>query len=204
MRPALLCGLCLGLVLAGCGGDSFPVKVDPEIRADGTTVLRRGNGAEPESLDPHQARSVSAANILRALYERLVSRAPDGSLEPGGAASWTISDDRLTYTFQLREDARWSNGAPVTASDYVCSLRRAVTPATGSVYAQMRSPILNASEIIAGEKPPETLGVRALDEHRLEIRLQSVTPYFLGIVTHNISYPVYRPAVEKYRDQHTL
>ncbi len=198
MRRALICVLWAGLLLTGCGGgeESFPVKIQPEIHDDGTTVLRRGNGAEPETLDPHQARSVTAANILRDLYEGLVSRAPDGTLEPGGAASWQISDDGLIYTFKLRENGRWSNGEPVTAEDYVYGLRRSVAPATGSAYAQMLSPIVNASAIIAGEKAPETLGVRALDDTMLEITLKAVTPYLLGILTHSSSYPVYRPAVE--------
>lgn len=199
MRRIVLCLVlaCLGVAACGDGGsDRFPVKSAPAIGDDGTQTLRRGNGAEPESLDPHQARSVPAANVLRDLYEGLISIAPAGEIEPGGAESWQISDDRQTYTFKLRNDARWSNGEPVTAGDYVYALRRSVDPATGSPYAQLHAPIVNATDVIAGDKPPETLGVKALDDHTLEIRLKAVTPYFLGTLAHASSYPVYRPAVE--------
>lgn len=201
MRRTLSGLILVCLMIAGCGGDDtdrFPVKISPEVHDDGTAVLRRGNGAEPESLDPHQARSVPAANILRDLYEGLVALSPDGELEPGGAESWQISDDKLTYTFKLREAARWSNGEPVTASDYVYALRRSVDPATGSPYAQLHAPIVNATAIIDGDKPPDSLGVEALDDHTLEIRLKAATPYFLGTLAHASSYPVYRPAVEEY------
>jgi len=201
MRRLLFCLLIASAGLTACGGSdssSFPVKVSPEVHDDGTTVLRRGNGAEPESLDPHQARSVPAANILRDLYEGLISTSPAGEIEPGGAESWQVSDDKLTYTFKLREAARWSNGEPVTAGDYVYALRRSVDPATGSPYAQLHAPIVNATAIIAGDKPPQSLGVEALGDHKLRIRLKAVTPYFLGTLAHASSYPVYRPAVEKH------
>lgn len=194
--------LCLLLpVLVACSGEQgreFPVKNTPAIADDGTTTLRRGNGAEPESLDPHQARSVPAANILRDLYEGLTSIAPDGEVEPGVARDWRISDDGLTYIFELRENARWSNGEPVTAADFVYSLRRSVDPATASPYAQLHAPIVNAGDIIDGKRPPDALGVRALDAHTLEIRLRAPTPYFLGTLAHASSYPVYRPAVEQF------
>lgn len=199
--------LLAGAVLLGCSGggeqQTFPVKIKPEIRADGTAVLRRGNGAEPGTLDPSKAQGVPAANILRDLYEGLVSEAPDGALEPGGAKSWQISDDRKTYTFHLREDARWSNGKPVVAGDYVYGMRRTVDPATGSVYANILAPIKNAEAIIAGKKPPETLGVTAVDEHTLRIQLKAPTPYLLGLLTHSTTYPQYRPAVERYGESFT-
>ena len=197
------------LLLAACGGggederSSFPVEISPEVRDDGTTVFRRGNGAEPGTLDPHQARGVPAANILRDLYEGLVSISPTGEVEPGNAADWTISDDKLTYTFELRADARWSNGEPVTAQDYVYGLRRAVDPATASPYAQLHTPIEHAAAIIDGDRPPDSLGVRAVDDHRLEITLAEPTPYFLGTLAHPSSFPVYAPAVEAHGDAFT-
>lgn len=194
----------LMLLLAGCGqGGGLPVKNEPLVLADGGGVLRRGNGAEPGTLDPHKAQGVPAANILRDLYEGLVSEAPDGSLIPGGAVSWTISDDRRVYTFKLREDALWSNGEPVTAADYAYGLRRTVDPATASVYASILAPIVNAQAIIAGDKPPAALGVEVLGDYRLRIRLDAPTPYFLGLLTHSTTYPVYAPAVERYPETFT-
>ena len=198
-------GVLMLATAAGCGGGDtgFANRLTPAIAADGTKTLRYGNQTEPGTLDPHQASGVPAANVLRDLYEGLVITAADGQVVPGVAESWQISDDRRTYTFHLRSDARWSNGAPVTAGDFVYSLRRAVDPATASPYADIHKPIENAPAIIAGDKTPDTLGVTALDTHTLEIRLAKPTPYFLQTLTHPSSDPVYEPAVEQWRDSFT-
>jgi len=164
-------------------------------------VLHRGNGAEPQSLDPHKSEGVPEAHLQRDLYQGLTNDSPDGGIEPGAASSWTISDDGLVYVFHMRDNARWSNGDPVTAHDFVYGLRRSVDPATLSNYSIMLRPILNAEAIIAGEMPPEALGVRAIDDLTLEIRLNGPTPYFLGVLTHSASYPVHRPTVERYGDR---
>jgi oligopeptide transport system substrate-binding protein len=183
--------------LLGAGCDASRNRVHaPEVTATGELVLRKGNGAEPQTLDPHRAQGVPEANILRDLYEGLVSEAPNGSLVPGAAARWEISADGRTYTFFIREHARWSNGASLTADDFVYSLRRCVDPATGSAYAAILAPIRNAEAIIRGARPPESLGVGALDQRTLRIQLKAPTPYFLGLLTHATAYPVYRPAVE--------
>lgn len=164
-------------------------------------VLRRGNGAEVQTLDPHRAEGVPSSNILRDLYEGLTISAPDGKLMPGGAESWTISDDGKTYTFNIRREAKWSNGDPVTARDFVYGLRRSVDPATASKYSQILAPVLHAEDVIAGKQPLENLGVRALDDHRLEIRLKASTPYFLGLLNHSSTYPVHQASVEKHGGQ---
>ena len=171
---------------------------EQSISQSADQVLRKGNGAEPQTLDPHKAEGVPSANILRDLYEGLITEAPDGSLVPGAAKQWDLSPSGTVYTFQLREEAKWSNGEPLTARDFVYGFRRSVDPATGSKYSQILSSILNAEDIIKGVKPVETLGVKALSRHRLEITLKAPTPYFLGLLTHSTTYPVYRPAVEKY------
>ncbi len=191
--------LLLAASLVACAPDSSA----PGAAADGSraaatpagNILRRGNGAEPQTLDPHRAQGVPASNILRDLFEGLVSEAPDGSLVPGVAESWSISEDGLTYRFKLRADARWSNGDPVTAQDFVFSLRRSIDPATLSVYSSVLYPILNAAAIAGGELPPEQLGVVALDAQTLEIRLHGPTPYLLGLLTHSTTYPVHQPSL---------
>jgi oligopeptide transport system substrate-binding protein len=197
------------LIAAGCG--------DPATRADraravqvggesGTAlaqrqVLHRGNGAEPQSLDPHKSEGVPESNLQRDLYEGLTNDSPDGGIMPGAARAWEISEDGLVYIFHMRADGRWSNGDPVTAHDFEYGLRRSVDPTTLSNYSIMLRPILNAEQIIAGELPPEALGVRALDDMTLEIRLNGPTPYFLGVLTHSASYPVHRATVEQYGDR---
>lgn len=165
---------------------------------DGPNTLRRGNGPEVETLDPHKAESVSASNILRDLFEGLVTENPDGSLAPGAAQSWTLSDDLKTYTFHLRPSARWSNGDAVVAEDFVAGFKRSADPATGSSYSQILAPIAQAEQVIAGKLPPEKLGVVALDGQTLRIDLKGPTPYFLGLLTHPSTLPIHRASLAKH------
>ncbi len=161
-------------------------------------VLYKGNGPEPESLDPHKAEGVNTANILRDLFEGLTIEAPDGQVIPGVAKSWEISADGRVYTFHLRDPLRWSNGDALTAEDFVYSLRRSADPATGSSYSSILAPIENAEAVVAGKLPPSSLGVQALDAYTLVIRLRAPTPYFLGLLNHSTTYPVHRASLEKY------
>jgi oligopeptide transport system substrate-binding protein len=186
------------LLLAGaCGQQADPVA-KASASPPSAAVLHRGNGVEPDSMDPHKGEGTSGANIRRDLFEGLVATAPDGSLEPGAAESWEISDDRMTYTFHLRRDGRWSNGEPVTAADFVYGLRRAADPATLSSYSQILAPILNAEEVTRGMLPADSLGVHAPDDLTLVIRLKGPTPYFLELLTHSMTFPVLRSNVEQY------
>lgn len=164
-------------------------------------ILRKGNGTEPESLDPHRAEGVTSSNTLRDLFEGLISEAPDGTLIPGAAASWTISPDGRLYTFRLRSDGRWSNGDPVTADDFVFGLQRSANPATLSEYSAILYPLDNAEAVVNGSLPPARLGVRALDAHTVELRLHSPTPYLLGLLTHASTYPVHRPSLLKFGER---
>ncbi len=172
----------------------------PDNLAD-EQVFHRGNGAEVQTLDPHKAEGVPSSNILRDLYEGLTIEAPDGTVIPGAAESWEISDEGKTYIFKLRHNAKWSNGDPVTAHDFVFGLRRSVDPATASKYSQILAPILNAEDVIAGKQPLENLGVEAVDDLTLKIRLKASTPYFLGLLNHSSAYPVHKGSIEKYGDQ---
>ncbi|WP_456407709.1 peptide ABC transporter substrate-binding protein [Thiolapillus sp.] len=188
------------LLLAGAFLHTDTALSRPDNLAE-EQVLHRGNGAEVQTLDPHKAEGVPSSNILRDLYEGLTLEAPDGKVIPGAAESWSISEDGKTYTFEIRKNARWSNGDPVTAQDFVYGLRRSVDPATASKYSQILAPILHAEDVIAGKQPPENLGVKALDDHRLEIRLKASTPYFLGLLNHSSTYPVHKASVETHGGQ---
>jgi oligopeptide transport system substrate-binding protein len=195
------------LAAAGCGGDGTAVET-PIGGASGmelaeVQVLHIGNGAEVQTLDPHRGEEVQGSNVQRDIFEGLVNEAPNGDLIPGAAESWTLSDDGMAYVFKLRQNARWSNGDPVTAHDFVYGLRRSIDPATLSTYGFILSPILNADDIAAGRRPPTDLGVRALDDYTLEIELKSPTPYFLGLLAHSTTYPLHRASVEAYGDQFT-
>jgi oligopeptide transport system substrate-binding protein len=191
-RRGLLLALVLVLVLAlagaGCGREAAPGA------ATDAGVLRRGNGPEPDSLDPQLARSDSAGQILRDAYEGLASLDAQAEPVPGAAARWETSADGLTYTFHLRDSALWSDGEPLSAADFVATWRRLVDPATGAPYAGVLQPVVNASAIIAGRAPPDSLGASAADAHTLVVHLAAPTPYFPGLVAHWSTFPTRRGA----------
>ncbi|MDP5291007.1 ABC transporter substrate-binding protein [Oceanimonas sp. CHS3-5] len=198
-KPLLALSLCSLL------GTSALAAVVPEgtVLAD-TQQLVRGNGSEPASLDPHKVEGVPESNVLRDLFEGLVNSGPNGEVVPGVAERWETSDN-LVYVFHLRDNAKWSNGDPVTAQDFEYALRRAVDPATASPYSWYleKATIQNASEVVNGKKPASELGVKALDEHTLEITLASPVPYFVSMLSLAPTYPVHRATVEQYGDEWT-
>jgi len=185
--------LALALValsfLAACSGSHHP-----------TAMLIRGGGPDPDSLDPQRARSVEAQIILRDLCEGLTTLDKTAAAAPGVASEWSISADGKTYTFKLRPDARWSNGDRVVAGDFVAALRRLVDPATASGYAQVVDVIVNASDIVAGKKPPDTLGVSAPDDDTVVVQLNNPTPYLPGLLSHTSACPIHRPTLAAHGD----
>ena len=172
-------------------------RVNPAILAQ-QQELHRDNGQEPQTLDPHLAEGLPSAHILRDLFEGLTAESPEGRIVPGAAIRWNISRDGKTFTFYLRRDALWSNGDPVTAEDFVYSLRRSADPAIASKYAQFLLPIENAPEVIAGDLPPSELGVLAMDEFTLQISMRDPTPYFLALLSHSSTFPVHQASVEEH------
>ena len=188
----------IAIVLAVAGIGAYFYFGSPAVVDDDETVLHRGNGAEPESLDPHKSRSIQASDVLRDIGEGLVGYSNAGELIAAAAERWEISEDGRQYDFWLRPDARWSNGETVTAEHFVFSFRRLVSPATAAFYAQALDAIENAADIIAGDKTPDSLGVEAVDEFHLRIRLTNATPYFLGLLTHPSAFPVHPPSIEQH------
>ncbi len=165
------------------------------------SVLTRGNGAEPATLDPHATDGRAESNIFRDLFEGLVVYGPSGQIMPGMAEAWDISADGLSYTFHLRATAKWSNGTPVTAEDFVYSLRRAVTPRPGSEPSANLRVIRNAEDVMSGERAATELGVEAPNPLTLKISLRGPTPYFLALLSADDSaLPVNRAAVEAHPD----
>ena len=164
-------------------------------------TLHRGNSTEPVTLDPHQSEDVSSGNILRDLFEGLVTEDAAGNLTPGSAEKWSISEDGLTYTFHLRDCLAWSNGEALTAADFVFSLRRALDPETIAPMAELLVPIENSRDVMNGLKPVEQLGIAMPDSHTLVVRLQQATPWFLQILSHPIAYPVYASSLIKHKDK---
>ena len=142
MKPLRFLYLIAFLILNSCS--SSDSKVDLALEEQ---ILYFGNGTEPKDLDPHTVTGVPESHILMALLEGLVMRHPEGlDPLPAVAESWTISDDGKTYTFKLRENAIWSNGDQVTASDFVWAWERMLTPSLGSKYPDMLYDVVNAEE----------------------------------------------------------
>jgi len=173
------------------------------VASESTTVrqvIRIGNGVEPKELDPNRVAGAPEGNILVNLFEGLVSRHPK-TLKPvpGVAKRWKTSPDGLTWTFDLRTDAKWSNGDPVTASDFVYSWNRLLKPETASESAVLGFYIKNARAFHAGTlKAPAQLGVVATRPTQLVVTLEHPTPFFLQIIDHFALYPVHQKTIEAF------
>ena len=155
-----------------------------------------GNGTEPATLDPHTSTGVWEDRIQSDLFMGLTQSAADGSTMPGVAERWEVSADGLTWTFHLRE-SYWSDGVPVTADDFVFSLRRVLDPKTASEYASLIFIIKGGQAINEGKAPLESLGVRALDPRTLQIELNNPAAFLPELTKHHILYPVPKHVVER-------
>ncbi len=170
--------------------------------ADAAKVLRRGNGAEPKSLDPHHVSGDPENQILGDLFVGLYTEDAAGHPILGAAESATTATDGLSWTFKIR-DHKWSDGTPVTAHDFVYAYRRILNPATAAEYANILYPIKNAEKINKGELPIEKLGVRAVDAKTLVIELENPAPYLPEMLTHYTAYPLPQHVLEKFKDEWT-
>ena len=196
IRLSLIFTLCLSAyLLSGC--DLGPSNVESGTR---NQILHLGNGTEPKDLDPHSVTGVPEHNIISALFEGLVTVNPKTlAPEPGIAASWTIEDNGKRYTFIIRDNAKWSNGDPVTADDFVWSWKRMLSPAMASEYAYQLFTVKNAKQFNHGDiKDFNQVGVKALNAKTLQVDLENPTPYFLSLLAHYSTYAVHPPTILKY------
>lgn len=166
--------------------------------ADAAMVLRRGNGGEPDTLDPTRSSAEWENNILGDIFMGLTADSADGRAVPGSAARWDISADGKTYIFHLRKNLVWSDGVPLTAADFVYSYRRLLDPAIAAQYAPALYPLINGEAVATGKARPETLGVRAIDDHTLEMKFSAPVPYLPQLLTLAATFPVPRHVIEKY------
>lgn len=190
--------LVTGLTVTPAAADDGPKPLPPEQQ-----IFVFNVNAEPETLDPAIMTGVPEGTLATIVFEGLTTYHPE-TLEPlpGMAESWTVSDDRLTWTFTLRADARWSNGDPVTAEDFVYSWRRVIDPATAAQYAYMLYPVKNAEALNKQTlKGLEQLGVVAKDARTLVVTLERVTAYFLDLCCFHTTLPVHRKTVEAHPDK---
>lgn len=208
---ALLMALCL--VITGCGGskpaddtkapeapanttseESTPTPEAPkeEVKQDVIYVIHN----EADKLDPSVTSETFAAPILINAFEGLIRIDNLGNIQPGIAESWNMSEDGITYTFNIRKDAKWSNGDPLTANDFIYSWKRVLTPEVAAYYPELFYCIKNAKAYYAGEAKEEELGFKAIDDYTLEIELDKPIPYFTQLVSFWAYYPVHEATVE--------
>ena len=177
-------------------------SIDAAAQARPVTQLERGNGPEPSTLDAHRCQEVACGNVLRDLYEGLVTEDAGGRLIPGMAERWQVSQDGRVWTFHLRDGLRWSNGEALTTAAIVASFRRAFAPQTAAPFAEQFDAVLNAADVQSGRLPPTMLGIDAPDTRTLRIR--TTRQVFLpALLTLPVAFPVYLPAVTQHGNQHT-
>ncbi|MCH2613633.1 MAG: ABC transporter substrate-binding protein, partial [Opitutales bacterium] len=167
----------------------------PADEAAQQQILLFGNSSEPPSLDPHINASVNGSRIINCLMEGLISyhRDNDNIPEPGVAETWEHDGSYRVWTFHFRDNARWSNGDPVTANDFVYSYNRILNPELGARYAQLLYTIKNAQAYNESKVPFSDVGIRAVDDSTLESELEGPTPHLPNIVKHASWFPVYPP-----------
>ncbi|MGY9369047.1 oligopeptide ABC transporter substrate-binding protein OppA [Citrobacter pasteurii] len=194
-----------GILTALIAGNVATAAVVPAgVQLAEKQTLVRNNGSEVQSLDPHKIEGVPESNINRDLFEGLLISDVDGKPSPGVADKWENKDFKV-WTFHLRKDAKWSDGTPVTAQDFVYSWQRLANPNTASPYASylQYGHIVNIDDIIAGKKPVTDLGVKAIDDHTFEVTLSEPVPYFYKLLVHSSLSPVPKAVVEKFGEKWT-
>jgi len=165
------------------GGDTLSEAVDPVTR-----TITLAIGSEPPQLDSTRATDQVSGFVLGHVMESLLRRGHGTKLLPGVAERWDITNTGAT--FWLRDTARWSDGKPVTAHDFVFAWRKIVDPANASEYAFFLYPLKNAEAITRGDMPIESLGVRAVDDKTLVVEFEHPTAIFEKLVAYGTYGPI--------------
>ncbi|MFC3746828.1 peptide ABC transporter substrate-binding protein [Paenibacillus sp. GCM10012306] len=192
MKKWLYVCLCISLLM------SLGVGKEPVASAAKTQqVFRIGVEHLPQSLDPALAEPGSSNTIVKGLFEGLVRLNNAGQAVPGMAEKWTLSDDGRTYTFTLRSAAKWSNQQPVKASDFEYAWKRVLAPSADNLYAPNFFVIAGAEDYNSGQlKDPAKIGIKALNNNTLQVKLTQKTPSFLQLLAHSIFLPVHADTVK--------
>lgn len=196
-------GLLLALILlTGCTRQpavtAHNYSVGNQLAPPVQQVFRCSVSGAPRSLDPSLTTDEPSYEVLINLFEGLTTLNARAEVVPGVASSWTVSKNGLRYVFHLRHDARWNNGAPVTAQDFIYAWQRVVNPDTAAQYAESLNMIVNAAAIVNGKLPSSALGVHAEGPWTLVVDLARPTPYFLEALTNTYFYPLFAPAIRKW------
>ncbi|MCA9766653.1 MAG: peptide ABC transporter substrate-binding protein [Carnobacterium sp.] len=194
------------LLLAACGGGTDSEDASSkssDSKMDKEQVLNLIESGEIPTMDSVLNTDVVGGNVMNNVFEGLYRQGLEGELVLGMLeAEPEVSEDNLTYTFKIREDANWSNGDPVTAADFVYAWQKLSDPTVAAAYNYMIQDIVeNATEIINGEKEPSELGAKAVDEKTLEVKLVRAVPYFKDLLTLPMYYPQNQAYVEELGDK---
>ncbi|SKC21668.1 oligopeptide transport system substrate-binding protein [Kosakonia radicincitans] len=201
-KKSLVAAGVLAALITGNAAMAADVPAGVQL-ADNQTLVRN-NGSEVQSLDPHKIEGVPESNVSRDLFEGLLISDVEGHPTAGVAEKWENKDFKV-WTFHLRKNAKWSDGTPVTAQDFVYSWQRLADPKTASPYASylQYGHIANIDDIIAGKKPVTDLGVKAIDDNTFEVTLSEPVPYFYKLLVHPSVSAVPKAAIEKYGEKWT-
>ena len=203
-KLVILIGTLASIAIAlGAGWHAIRATPDQHASLEPKDTLRRGLGGEPGSLDPATAADSFSLEILGDLYEGLIAESADGNIVPGVADAWTVDSTGTRYEFHMRHDARWSNGASVRAQDFVNAWRRVVDPKQASPMADNLRIVRGAEDIIAGHAIPSSLSVSAIGDDQLVVELTRPAPYFLELLTHYCTYPVFSESAARSHDSKT-
>lgn len=205
MRTSTL-SILISTALSLSSTTAFSAVVSPDLQLAEEQHLVRGNGAEPNTLDPSFVNSGMPGDIIvNDMFEGLIIEDGEGTLIPGQATHWNISNEGKTITFTLRDNLTWSNGTPLLASDFVYAWQRGVNPKTGNNTGHyfVTANILNADAIQSGQVSPSTLGIKALNDNVIEVTLSKETPYFLSLMGLKNFYPLPQAVIEKHQENWT-
>ncbi|MGL6169392.1 MAG: peptide ABC transporter substrate-binding protein, partial [Fusobacteriaceae bacterium] len=189
LNKNLLGIIAISLILGACG-----TKKEATETVETSTIqkLSYNLGSDPKTIDPQLTTAIDGSIVSSNIFEGLYAEGDGGALSPAVAESVTISDDGTKYIFTLRKEAKWSDGKPVIAHDFVYSWKRAINPDTAAEYAYQLYYLKNAEKYYNGEVGAEEIGVKALDDNTLEVILENATPYFLSLT----AFPTYFPLRE--------
>ncbi|WP_422840695.1 peptide ABC transporter substrate-binding protein [Aeromonas veronii] len=198
MNKTLIAGMVAGLFALPAWAAQVPAGT--KLLPDAQQIYVTNIGTEPTTIDPQLVEETAGSAIVNDLFEGLYVLDGKGKTQPAGAVSYEVDKTGTVYTFKLRPEAKWSNGEPVTAADYVYGWQRAADPKTASNYAWFieLTGVVNAGEVIQGKKSPSELGIKALDDHTLQVTLKNPVPFFLKTLAHYTTFPAPKATIEKF------
>lgn len=187
----------IGSVLLGCGAtEKTSANIEQKIVYN--------IDADPKTIDPQLNSAVDGSKVIRNAFEGLMREIENGEVENGIAESYEVSEDGLTYTFHIRENAKWSDGKDVTASDFEYAWKRALDPNTAAEYAYQLFYLKNGEAYNSGKVSADDVGIKVIDDKTIEVTLESAVPYFLSLLAMPVYYPVRQDIVEANGDKWAL